>query len=125
MVGRSRGIVFRQTTMTRRAGILSLQLLSSRPCRRQIGSAVDGSGQSWGNISQGQMLLMAKLQSSRRTLENIGFLSLVVFHRVQAVMASKAGFGLGQVIVSCEPARNRAVVAVFATDAFQRQVLAM
>ena len=61
MVGRPRGIVFRQATMTRHACILSLQLLSSRSCRRQIRSAVDGCGQGWGNISKRQMLLVAEL----------------------------------------------------------------
>ena len=125
VVGWSRGIALCQTTMASQAGILGLELVSNRSCRRKISSAVDRCGQSRGNISQRQMLLMAKFQSSRWTLEDIGFLSLVIFHRVQAVMASKAGLGLGQVIVSCEPARKRAVVAIFATDAFQRQVLAM
>ena len=104
VVGRSRGIAFRQTTMTRRAGVLSLQLLSSRSCRRQVGSTVDGCNQGGSHISKSQMLLMAELQRSRRALEHISFLPFIVLHRMQAVVAGQASFGLGQIVVSREPA---------------------
>jgi len=104
MVGRSRGIAFCQAAMAGQAGIFGLQVISSRPRRRQVGSAFDGCSQSRGNIPQRQMLLMTELQSSRGTLENIGLLPIIVLHRMKAVVAGKAGFGLGQVVVSREPA---------------------
>src|SRR5512134_3220218 len=83
VVGCFRGIASCQATMTSHASILSLQLLSSRSSRRKVVSAVDGCKQSRRNISQRQMLLMAELQSSRRTLEDISFLSLIVLHGMQ------------------------------------------
>jgi hypothetical protein len=49
------------------------------------------------------MLLMAELQSSRWTLEDISFLPLIVLHGMQSVMAGHTGCGFGQVVVSREP----------------------
>lgn len=104
MVGGSRSVAFCQATVTSHAGILGLQLLSRRMCWRQVGSAVDGCSQGWGNISKRQMLLMAEFQSSRGTLESIRFLPIVMLHRMKAVVAGDAGFRLRQIVISRDPA---------------------
>ena len=104
MVARSRGIAFYQAAMASHAGVPGLQLISGRPRRRQIDSTVDSCSQSRGNISKRQMRLVAEFQSPQWTLENIGFLPLVVLRRMKAVVTGKTGFGLGQIVIRREPA---------------------
>src|SRR5262245_35289946 len=104
VVGRSSDIAFCKATMTRYAGILSLQLLPSRSCRRQISATVDGCSQSGSHIPERQVLLMVELQSSCRTLEDISSLALIVLHGMESVMAGHTGCSFGQVIISRKPA---------------------
>ena len=111
--------------MAGHARILSLEVGQSRPLRRQVRAAINGRSQSRSHIPQRQMLLMAELQSSCRTLEDISPLPLIVLHRMQAVVASHTGRGFRQVVVSSQSAGERAVVAILTTQTLQREMPAM